>query len=120
MDLAKFQEMTQRLVIDPMMEFIIEEDDDCNDYTPEDVQKCQSLIDAYLNALNNLAVINNEAIMAQVQRVVFALNDLNEATDYTLIETEAREALWEVIQTSAVACGLTDAPDDITEEWREW
>ena len=37
-----------------------------------------------------------------------------------MIETEERENIWELIQTSAVECGLQDPTDDITEEWREW
>ena len=72
--------------------------------------------------MNNESMSNptNDDIMEQVRILVLALNDLNEATDYALIETEAREALWEIIQTSAVASGLKNAPDDITEEWRDW
>lgn len=37
-----------------------------------------------------------------------------------LIETTEREVIWELIQSSAVECGLQDVKDDITEEWREW
>ena len=118
MNIAEFQEMTRHQVIDLMNEFIDEYD--CEEYTHEDVQKCEELIHAYLNALDGLDEPTNEAIMEQVKILVLALNDLNEATNYALIETEAREAIWEVIQTSAVACGLTDAPEDVTEEWRDW
>lgn len=118
MNIAEFQEMTTRLVIDPMIEFI--EECECEDYTIEDVRQCESLIHTYLDALGCISVPDNDTIMAQVKTLVLALNDLNEATDYALIETEAREAIWEVVQTSAVACGLTDAPEDVTEEWRDW
>ena len=118
MNIAEFKDMTKRLVVDPMIEFI--EEFDCEDYTHEDVQQCESLIHTYLDALNSITVSDNDVIMEQVKTLVLALNELNEATDCSLIETEAREALWEVIQTSAVACGLTDAPDDITEDWRDW
>ena len=118
MNLTELRNMAKRLVLDPMIEFI--EEYDCEEYTHEDVQQCADLVYAYLDALNALTVPTNEAIMEQVKTLVLALNDLNEATDYTLIETEAREALWEVIQTSAVACGLMDAPEDVTETWRDW
>ena len=118
MNIAEFKDMAKRLVIDPMIEFI--EEFDCEDYTHKDVQQCESLIHTHLDALNSLTTPTNEAIMEQVKILVLALNELNESTDYSLIETEAREAIWEVIQTSAVACGLTDAPDDVTEEWRDW
>jgi hypothetical protein len=55
-----------------------------------------------------------------VKKVVLSLNRLNEKTEYSLIETDARESIWEIIQNSAVARGLKDVPDDVTEEWREW
>ena len=37
-----------------------------------------------------------------------------------LIETVERKAIWELLQTAAVDCGLQNVPDDVTEEWREW
>ena len=55
-----------------------------------------------------------------VKKLVLALNKLNEKTDYCLLETEERESIWEIIQNSAVECGLVNPEDDITEEWREW
>ena len=58
--------------------------------------------------------------MEQVKNLVLALNRLNEKTDYSLIETDARECIWEIIQSSAVECGLREASEDVTEEWREW
>lgn len=36
------------------------------------------------------------------------------------IETGEREAIWQIIQSSAEECGLSDPPEDVTEEWREW
>lgn len=78
------------------------------------------MIYTYLEVLAAMTEPSDKAIMEQVKTLVLALNDLNEKTDYSLIETEAREAIWEVIQTSAVACGLKEYADDITEEWREW
>jgi hypothetical protein len=56
--------------------------------------------------------------MEQVEKVVIALNEWNEPNDF--IETEERGWLWEVIQKSAIDCGLQNVPDDVTEEWREW
>lgn len=35
-------------------------------------------------------------------------------------ETGEREAIWQIIQSSAEECGLSDLPEDVTEEWREW
>ena len=48
------------------------------------------------------------------------LNKLNERTEYCLIETDARESIFEIIQNGAIDCGLQDYDGDITEEWREW
>lgn len=118
MDIAQFKAKTTEVIINPMIEFI--EEYEAEGYTKEDVQKCENLIHRYLDALDAMSNPTNDDIMEQVQILVLALNDLNEVTDYALIETEAREAIWEVIQTSAVACGLQNAPEDVTEEWRDW
>lgn len=118
MNLNEYKEKVVEIVIEPMISFM--EDWDDGDYTMEDVESCKSLIYTYLEALADMAEPTDEAIMEQVQTLVLALNDLNEKTDYSLIETDAREAIWEVIQTSAVDCGLKEYGDDITEEWREW
>ena len=58
--------------------------------------------------------------MKHVKTLVLALNKLNEKTDYCLLETEERESICEIIQESAIACGLSDPSDDITEEWRDF
>ena len=58
--------------------------------------------------------------MMQVEIVGLELARLDERTDYALIETGEREAIWEIIQESAIDCGLKEYEDDITEEWREW
>lgn len=118
MDIAYFKEKTARIVIEPMIEYQQEIEDEC--YTREHIDRCEALVHQYLEALGALAVPDDGAIMAQVEKLVLALNDLNEETDYGMIETGEREALCEVIQESAAACGLEDVPEDVTEEWREW
>lgn len=118
MDVAEYKEKTTKTVVNMMIEFI--EEWGCEDYTREDVHKCEALIHRYLDALAAMESVTDDAIMEQVKVLVLALNDLNEATEYALIETEAREAIWEVIQTSAVKRGLQDVPDDVTGQWRDW
>lgn len=118
MDISKFKAKTTEIVVKPMLEFI--EEWGAEEYTRKDVEKCEKLIHRYLDSLGAMSEPTNDDIMEQVKTLVLALNELNEATDYALIETEAREAIWEVIQTSAVDCGLQDAPEDVTEEWRDW
>ena len=118
MDIQLYHSTTTEIVVNPMIEFI--EEWGGEGYTVEDVQKCEALIHSYLDNLAEMTSVADEAIMEQVKALVLALNDLNEATDYSLIETDAREAICEVIQASAVDCGLQDVPDDVTDEWREW
>ncbi len=118
MDLDAYKEKVIETVIEPMISFM-EDWDDC-DYTADDVESCKGLMFAYLDALAAMTEPVDEEIMEAVKALVLALNDLNEKADYSLIETEAREAIWEVVQTSAVDRGLQEYSDDITEEWREW
>lgn len=118
MNLNEYKEKVIETVIDPMISFM-EDWDDC-DYSTDDVEACKSFIYTYLEALAAMEDPSDDAIMDHVKTLVLALNDLNEKVDYSLIETEAREVIWEVIQTSAVDCGLKEYGDDITEAWREW
>jgi hypothetical protein len=74
----------------------------------------------YVESLAALSASTDKDIMECVKKAVLALNELNENTDYALIETEERENIWELIQTAAVDCGLQDPADDVTEEWRDW
>lgn len=118
LDLNEYLEKLKTDVTDPMLEYMTEAEID--DYTAEDVARCGELLTEYLTALAELDEPDDEAIMAQVEKVVLALNELNEELDYALIETVERESICELLQTAAVDCGLQDAPDDVTEAWREW
>lgn len=118
MDIKVYKKQLTETLIIPMTEYA-DEVGDCG-FSKKDIKKCETLILQYLDALEKLQNPKNEEIMAQVEKLVLALNQLNEDTDFCMIETMEREAIWEIIQTSAVACGLTDPADDITEEWREW
>ena len=119
MDIAKFKTMLSDSIIDSMLEFM----EDCGEdagFTREDVDKCGNILTHYLESLATLADPDDQQIMGCVEQAVLALNELSEETDYAMIETEERESIWELIQTSAVECGLKNYTDDITEEWREW
>ena len=118
MDIKAYKKQLKETIITPMKEYM-KEVEDCG-FSKKDIKKCESLILEYLTALEKLRNPGNQEIMEQVETLVLALNQLNEDTDYCMIETVEREAIWEIIQTSAIACGLTDHADDITEEWREW
>ena len=117
-DLKEYLERVKTEVTDPILEYMKEAE--IEDFTAEDVARCGKLLEEYLTALHGLREPEDAEIMAQVEKVVLALNELNEELDYALIETVEREAIWELLQTAAVDCGLQDVPEDVTEEWREW
>ena len=117
-NLKEYLERVKTEVTDPILEYMQEAEID--DFTTEDVARCGRLLEEYLTALSELKEPMDTGIMAQVEKVVLALNDLNEELDYALIETVEREAIWLVIQSAAVDCGLQNVPDDVTEDWREW
>lgn len=118
MKIDLYKKAVKENVVAAMIDYL-GEDEDCG-YSKKDVKKCENLLFDYLDELGKLSNPTDELIMAQVKKIVLALNELNEETDYCLIETDAREEIWQVIQDSAVECGLTSPADDITEEWREW
>jgi len=49
-----------------------------------------------------------------------ASNKLNGECDYSLIETDQREDLCELITSAADHAGLESSVYDIIEEWRDW
>ena len=105
-------------VVSAMLDYM-SEDEYCG-YSKKDVKKCECLLLEYLDKLSSLTNPTDELILEQVKKVVIALNKLNDKTDYCLIETDAREEIWQIIQNSAVECGLSPSIEDVTEEWREW
>ena len=114
----EFLERIQTEVTGPMLEYMTEAR--IEDFNGEDVARCGEFLEKFVNALGDMRWPSDKEILAQVEQVVVALNELNEDTDYALIETVEREAIWELIQTAAVDCGLENVPDDVTEDWREW
>ena len=118
MDLNAYLERVKTEVTDHILEYMTEAEID--DFTAGDVARCGELLKEYLTTLAELGEPDDEAIMAAVEQVVLALNELNEELDYALIETMEREAIAALIQDAAVECGLREVPDDVTEDWREW
>ena len=117
-DLKEYLERVKTEVTDPILEYMKEAE--IEDFTADDVARCGELLAEYLTALSELKEPEDADIMAQVEKVVLALNDLNEELDYALIETVEREAIALLIQDAVVARGLRNVPDDVTEEWRDW
>ena len=88
-------------------------------YTGADIGKCGAILDDYLERVAAADHGDKEAVMAAVMSAVVALNDLNDACNDHLIETDQREHLCTLIIQAAMAAGVGDG-HDITEEWREW
>lgn len=116
MDIIAYKAQVDENVIALMEEFMSYG----SDFTEGDIKSAKQLMYDYLDALEALEDPTDETIMEEVKTLVLALNELNEETDYSIIETDEREAIWEIIQNSAIDCGLKDYSDDITEEWRDW
>lgn len=118
MNITQYKALTTETVINPIIEY--HDEWEIEEFTKEDIAQCEVLIHSYLDTLGALSTPTDEAIMAEVEKLVLALNELSEKTDYAMIETSEREAICAVIQESAVDCGLQDVPEDVTEQWREW
>lgn len=108
-----YKNQVQEKVAVSMLDYL-SEDEECG-YSKKDVQKCEKLLSEYLDELNRLEKPTDKTIMEQVKKTVLALNKLNKKTDYCLIETDAREEIWQIIQNAAIECGLSSPSDDITE-----
>ena len=109
-------------LLEGMLEYMEPDEEDPDHaaaYTKEHVERCGRLLDAFLGELSRAAGAGEDAILACVERVVLALNALNEEADCELIETDQREELCELIITAAGMAGL-EVDEDITEEWRTW
>lgn len=90
-------------------------------FTREDIDRCDAILMRYLAEVFEPGVQDDEAqIMAAVEAVVVALNTLNDDCDQSLIDTDEREPLCELIIHAAGDAGLVSDVYDITEEWRDW
>ena len=89
-----------------------------SEYTKKDIDTCMNLIDDFLVAMS--AADSRKTAMPHVKKVVLALNDLNEACEYELIETDQREQLADIIILAGYLKGYNKRTEDTTEDWREW
>ena len=87
-------------------------------YTKSDVEKCMKIISDYLMDMGHAA--SKDEGMAIVKETVLSLNKLNESSEESLIETDQREDIAEIIILAGSLKGFNEREDDITEAWREW
>jgi hypothetical protein len=90
-------------------------------YTRKHIDRCSEIIDDFLASLEKTPKSQkNKYIIAAAKKTILRLNKLNEECDNSLIETDQREDLAELINLAARQAGLESSADDITYEWREW
>lgn len=109
-------------IVESMLSYMEREEGeaDFDDYSKEDIERCVSILDRYLSSVLDPSMHGeSEPIMTAVMTAVLELNDLNEQCEHSLIETDQREDICELIINAASLAGL-DRNGDITEEWREW
>lgn len=92
------------------------------DYSKDDVGKCDLILTDFIDKVRAAGFGNTESVMNAVKEAVLALNVLNESCAHSLIETDQREQICELIIQAAAAAGVGGGgdDDDITEEWRDW
>ncbi|WP_395761225.1 hypothetical protein [Bacillus sp. 3G2] len=97
----------------------VEYDEDGEFFTEANISATNTVLDTYINNLQQLGENPTEVeVMQVVKEVVIKINELNIEHDQ-FIETMEREDLYEFIDAAARIAGL-ESEEDITEEWREW
>jgi len=90
-------------------------------YSQKHVERCSKIIDEYFASLDISSGEKPTAeILKAVEVTVIQLNKLNDECSGSLIETNEREDLCELITRAAELAGLEQSGADITEQWREW
>lgn len=84
------------------------------------VWECEVILTKYIRRLKKVQKTSDQEILKVVKWIVIALNRLNKKTKGFMIDTDIRESIYEIIQSSAIDCGFQNCNEDITEEWREW
>ena len=87
-------------------------------YTQDDVNLC--IVTLFDYVIKVFATGSKDEGMKIVKSTILKLNELNEKCDYSLIETNEREQIAEIIILAGSEMGYNSIDDDITEEWREW
>lgn len=112
--------MLKGQILDGMVETMESAGDDA-DYSVEAVDTCATILEDYLNEVFSASVYaQSKKIMAVVKFTINELNELNDDCNQCLIETERRDQICDLINSSAALAGLETETQDITEDWRAW
>lgn len=112
-----FDDMFDEVIEDEEEDDLID-DDIC---TIEDVDKCSAILEKYIDDLVNVSKnADDETIMKCVESTVKKLNKLNESCECELIESTTSDDICDFIHNAAVEAGLSDIPENVCDEWREF
>jgi hypothetical protein len=89
-------------------------------YRRKDIEACEALLTKFLNDIAMKKDTGDAYILMSAEELVLKLNDLNESCDGSLIETDQREYICEMIIKAASLCGFLRNGVDITDKWRAW
>ncbi|MDQ1161520.1 hypothetical protein QE422_001888 [Chryseobacterium sp. SORGH_AS 447] len=87
-------------------------------YSQKDVNECVSLLSNFV--INIFKTHSKDEALLIVKSTVLKLNALNERCDHSLIETNEREQIAEIIILASHKMKYNSLNEDITEKWREW
>ncbi|WP_147420898.1 hypothetical protein [Sphingobacterium siyangense] len=87
-------------------------------YVQDDIDLCIATLSDYV--VKVLDTKSKDEGMKLVKATVLKLNELNEKCDYSLIETNEREQIAQIIILAGHEKNYNAIDEDITEEWREW
>lgn len=97
-------------------------EDYMNEYNPsysqKEIDECVSLLIDF--TIKIFSTKSKEEGMSIVKSTILKLNALNDKCEGSLIETNEREQICEIIILAGNEMGYNDIDEDITEEWREW
>lgn len=87
-------------------------------YSQTDINECIVLLSDY--SRNIFKTHSKEEALPVVKSTILKLNALNEKCNFSLIETNEREQIVEIVILVGNKMGYNSIEEDITEEWREW
>ena len=97
----EIEEVKSRL-FQGMLEFI--KDDEDAEYSSDEVDQCDSILKNFLS--NSSKSDSKDTFIQEVRKTVLALNDLNESVDYSIIGTDQREDICEILIYSGFLLGF--------------
>ena len=100
-----------------MLEFIKDNNDP--PYTEQDISECSLMLDHFIKDVAHSAHKSDfDQVKIKVREMVLSLNAFNEKHNHTIIETDQREGICELVD-QVIENARHKVIDDITEEWRE-